>query len=49
MAALKAGEANINVAGSGNATFASDGDVEANIMGSGHLVCEDGDDVGKTA
>jgi hypothetical protein len=37
MAALKAAKASINVAGSGNATFASDGDVDANIMGSGNV------------
>ena len=37
MSALKAGKAEVNVAGSGNATFASDGEVEANIMGSGDV------------
>lgn len=35
MAGLKAGRAQINLAGSGDAVFASDGEVEANIIGSG--------------
>ena len=34
---LKAGGADVNIAGSGDATFASDGDVNANIMGSGDV------------
>lgn len=37
LGALKAGSAKVNIAGSGDAVFASDGDVDANIMGSGHV------------
>ena len=32
-----AGQADVTVAGSGNASFASDGDVKATIMGSGEV------------
>lgn len=37
LAGLKAGSSHVSVMGSGNATFASDGDVDANIMGSGNV------------
>lgn len=37
MAALNAGNAKVDIAGSGSAGFASDGAVEANIMGSGQV------------
>ena len=34
---MKTESANLTIAGSGNAAFASDGDVEATIMGSGTI------------
>jgi hypothetical protein len=37
LAGLKAGKAHVHVMGSGGATFASDGDVDAQIMGSGNV------------
>lgn len=37
LADLKADKANVSIAGSGQAVFASDGDVSANIMGSGRV------------
>ncbi len=37
MDALKAGNARINIAGPGSSAFASDGDVTANIIGSGEV------------
>jgi hypothetical protein len=37
MQSLHAGNAEINIAGAGEAVFASDGEVEANILGSGRV------------
>jgi hypothetical protein len=37
LGSLKVASAKVNIAGSGDAVFASDGDVDANIMGSGHV------------
>ena len=37
MDALKVDKAHVSIAGSGSTTFASDGEVEANIMGSGNV------------